>query len=165
MTSRSNDSRPRPFAWKVSLILALCPALCGEGAPQAQPPRITFPELLTLSASGIRPTVRLRELSGHRVRMAGFMAKMEIAPKGGFYLTPRPVSCDEEGGGTADLPPGSVYVVVRSAAGQEIPYSPRALEVSGVLEVGPRQEEDQRVTAIRLLLDRPQDLLGASPKP
>jgi hypothetical protein len=98
------------------------------------------------------------------VKLIGFMAKMEVAPKGAFYLTPRPVSCDEEGGGTADLPPEAVYVMVRSSSGQEIPYSPRALEVTGVLEVGYHVETDDRVTHIRLLLDRPQDLLGTPPK-
>jgi hypothetical protein len=100
----------------------------------------------------------LLELSGQRVKLVGFMAKMEVAPKGAFYLTPRPVSCDEEGGGTADLPPEAVYVLVRSSAGEEIPHTPRALEVTGLLDVGYRVEQDDRVTHIRLLLDRPQDL-------
>ena len=93
------------------------------------------------------------------------MVKMELAPKGAFDLTPRPVSCDEEGGGTADLPPEAVYVVVRSSPGEEVPYTPRALEVTGLLEVGYHVEDDERVTHIRLLLDRPQDLLGTAPQP
>jgi hypothetical protein len=127
-------------------------------------PLLTFRDFFTPSAAEPKPSRRLLELSGKRIRLVGFMAKMEIAPKGAFYLTPRPVSCDEEGGGTADLPPEAVYVIVRSAAGQEIPFCPQALEVSGVLEIGNRAEEDNRVTHIRLMLDRPHDLLSALPE-
>jgi hypothetical protein len=119
---------------------------------------LAFKDFLEVSPSEMKPSAQLLALSGKRVKLVGFMAKMEVAPKGAFYLTPRPVSCDEEGGGTADLPPEAVYVRVRSQAGQEIPHSPRALEVTGVLEVGYHIEDDQSVTHIRLVLDRPQDL-------
>lgn len=127
-------------------------------------PRLAFGDFFETPSQELKPSARLQELAGQRVKLVGFMAKMEVAPKGAFYLTPRPVSCDEEGGGTADLPPEAVYVVVRSAAGQEIPHSPRALEVTGRLEVGYHVGPDDRVTHIRLLLDRPQDLLGTTPK-
>lgn len=133
---------------------------------QADPaPALAFRDLLTADAAGVRTSVKARALSGSRVRLVGFMAKMEVPPKGGFYLTPRPVACDEEGGGTADLPPESVFVVVRSSPGRELPWSPRALEVTGLLEVGNRLGEEPCATPFRLLLDRPQDLPGASEKP
>jgi hypothetical protein len=131
---------------------------------RAEVPGLAFGEFFAPSSTELKPSDRLLALAGQRVKLVGFMAKMEIAPKGAFYLTPRPVSCDEEGGGTADLPPEAVYIVVRSSAGKEIAHTPRALEVTGLLEVGYHVEEDDRVTHIRLLLDRPQDLLGASPK-
>jgi hypothetical protein len=133
-------------------------------AKLVEAPRLAFSDFFEVSSQELKPSARLRELTGQRVKLVGFMAKMEIAPKGAFYLTPRPVSCDEEGGGTADLPPEAVYVLVRSATGQEIPHTPRALEVTGVLEVGYHVEADDRVTHLRLLLDRPQDLLGSAPK-
>jgi hypothetical protein len=154
------------------LIITLGPCLEAHGkvpSPAAASkrsgvPSLAFGEFFEATASEIKPSERLLALSGQRVKLVGFMAKMEVSPKGAFYLTPRPVSCDEEGGGTADLPPEAVYVVVRSSTGQEIPHTPRALEVTGLLEVGYHVETDDRVTHIRLLLDRPQDLLGTVPK-
>ncbi len=154
----------------LALSLGLCPNAQGKETSrppvprQAEVPRIAFDEFVDRSAPEPKLSRRLLDLSGQRVKLVGFMAKMEVAPKGAFYLTPRPVSCDEEGGGTADLPPEAVYVVVRSSAGKEIPHSPRALEVTGLLDVGYRVGEDDRVTHIRLLLDRPDDLLGTTPK-
>jgi hypothetical protein len=154
------------------VIIALGPCLEAHGkAPspavaskRSEVPSLAFGDFFEATAAEIKLSERLLALSGQRVKLVGFMAKMEVAPKGAFYLTPRPVSCDEEGGGTADLPPEAVYVVVRSSAGQEIPHTPRALQVTGLLELGYHVEEDERVTHIRLLLDRPQDLLGTVPK-
>jgi hypothetical protein len=154
----------------LSLALALGAAVGARAADTVRPTSqveeatpLAFKEFLDVSGSELKPSARLLGLSGRRVKLVGFMAKMELAPKGAFFLTPRPVSCDEEGGGTADLPPEAVYVRVRSQAGQEIPFSPRALEVTGVLDVGYHVEEDQRVTHIRLVLDRPQDLSVPNP--
>lgn len=154
------------------LALALGSGPSAQGKEASRPvaakrpevPRLAFGEFFEASSQEISPSPRLLALSGQRVKLVGFMAKMEIPPKGAFYLAPRPVSCDEAGGGNADLPPEAVYVVVRSSSGQEIPHTPRALEVTGLLEVGYHVEEDDRVTHIRLLLDRPQDLLGTAPK-
>lgn len=149
----------------VSLLLglALSAAFCGPS--RAETPALSFSEFF--DTTGQEPAVsgRLLQLNGNRVKLVGFMAKMEVAPRGAFYLTPRPVSCDEEGAGTADLPIEAVYVVVRSSPGLEVPYTPRALEVTGRLEVGYHVEDDNQATHIRLLLDQPQDLLGTEPKP
>lgn len=153
-----------------ALVLGFCPEAYAKGtstavaSKQVELPRLTFGDFFEATSQELKPSARLLALAGKRVKLVGFMAKMEVAPKGAFYLTPRPVACDEEGGGTADLPPEAVYVLVRSSAGQEIPHTPRALEVTGLLEVGYHVESDDRVTHIRLLLDRPQDLLGAAPK-
>jgi hypothetical protein len=87
--------------------------------------------------------------------MVGYMARMERVVPGAFYLVPHPVMCDEEGAGTSDLPVENVLVLVRSAKDKEIAFIPRPLEVTGILEVGNREEEDGRVSAIRLTLDGP----------
>lgn len=158
------------IALSMVLAVAICTEVRGGGtslpkvSKRTEIPRLAFGDFFETSSQELKPSVRLLALSGQRVKLVGFMAKMEVAPKGAFYLTPRPVACDEEGGGTADLPPEAVYVVVRSSSGQEIPHTPRALEVTGRLEVGYHVEPDDRVTHIRLLLDRPQDLLGTAPK-
>ena len=169
------DRRPRRFPtkvmpWCLALLAGLSPVAHGKEIQQSSTtkrvdiPRLDFKDFFELAHDEIQPSAKLLALAGQRVRLVGFMAKMEVAPKGAFYLTPRPVSCDEEGGGTADLPPEAVYVVVRSSAGKDIPHTQRALEVTGRLEVGYHVEADDRVTHIRLLLDRPQDLLSTPPK-
>ena len=117
---------------------------------------IDFREFFEAGASELKPTEKLLSLNGRRARMVGFMAQMEKAPIGAFYLCPRPVYADESGGGTAELPVGSVLVIVRSAKGKEVPYIAHAIEVTGILEVGARAEEDGTVSAIRLILDAPE---------
>ena len=160
-----------PLARRASLALLLAGATgapplqarAGRRLPEgplAEPPSLAFAEFFTTEGGELKPSPRLQALAGQRVKVVGFMARMEVAPKGAFYLTPRPVSCDEEGGGTADLPLEAVFVIVRSSFGKDIPHTARALEVTGRLEVGYRVEPDDRVTHIRLLLDRPQDLAG-----
>jgi hypothetical protein len=170
--SRRAAQRGLTKVW-LGLVLAAgwAPVLPAGAPPQAalpEPegtPRLVFRDLLQVQGTEARISPRARALAGRRVTLVGFMARMEVPPTGGFYLTPRPVACDEEGGGTADLPPETVFVVVRSAAGRELPWSPRALEVSGLLEVGYHLEEDRQVSHFRILLDRPQDLPALPSQP
>ena len=68
---------------------------------------------------------------------------------------PGPVRCDEGGGGTGDLPPDSVLVIARSATGQELPFYPGAIEVTGVLDLGSAADDAGRPSSFRITLDRP----------
>ena len=122
---------------------------------------LSFKEFFEGTNGELKPSATLLQLNGKRVRLIGFMAQMETPPIGAFYLCPRPVTCDEAGGGTADLPPESVFVIVRSLTGKEVPFIPRAVEVTGLLEVGNRQEADGRVSFIRLVLDGPEGVPAA----
>jgi hypothetical protein len=122
---------------------------------------LSFKEFFESANGELKPSTTLLQLNGKRVRLIGFMAQMETSPIGAFYLCPRPVTCDEEGGGTADLPPESVFVIVRSLREKAMPFSPRALEVTGILEVGNRQETDGRVSFIRVVLDGSEDVPAA----
>src|ERR1700687_3912809 len=79
---------------------------------------LSFKEFFESSDGGLQPSSTLLRLNGKRVRLVGFMAQMETPPLGAFYLCPRPISCDEEGGGTADLPAENVLVIVRSQSGR-----------------------------------------------
>jgi hypothetical protein len=119
---------------------------------------LSFKEFFESGDGGLKPSSTLLRLNGQRVRLVGFMAQMEAPPLGAFYLCPRPISCDEEGAGTADLPAESVLVIVGSQRGKVVSFSPRALEVTGVLEVGNRQDSDGQMSFIRLVLDGPEDL-------
>ncbi len=131
------------------------------GAPAARPaataadaPRLEAGELLA-PGPRLAPSARALALDGRRVRLVGFMAELEDPPRGGFYLAPRPVRCDEEGAGTGDLPPDAVRVIVRSAVGEEIPFLPGPIEATGVLVLGNAADADGRVSLFRLVLDRP----------
>jgi hypothetical protein len=135
----------------LSAIVAASPA--GSAAAGAAVP-VSFSEFFEQSAV-LTPSARVLSLHGRRVRLVGFMARMEVAPRGGFYLCPSPVSADESGAGTADLPVESVFVVMRSARGREVPYRRGVLEVTGVLQVRNHAEEDGRVTPFQVLLDGP----------
>jgi len=118
---------------------------------------IEFSEFFEADTSELKPSAKLLSLNGRRARLVGFMAQMERPPAVAFYLCPRPVYADESGGGTAELPIGSVRVTVRSAKGKMVQYIARSIEVTGILEVGQRAEEDGTVSAIRLILDAPQE--------
>jgi hypothetical protein len=93
------------------------------------------------------------------------MAHLEEGPDGAFYLVPRPVECDEGGGGTADLPVEAVRVVVRSAVGAPVRWLPGPIEVTGRFEVGPEADGEGRVAWFRLVLDQPEDVGAAAPAP
>jgi hypothetical protein len=129
------------------------------GAPALPATSLDLRDLFEAHSPDLRPSDKVRALAGQRVRLVGFMAEMELPPQGAFYLTPRPVHCDEAGGGTADLPPETVLVIVSSAKGQSVPYLRGALEAIGVLDIGNRAGVDGRVSAFRLVLD------GSSPSP
>jgi hypothetical protein len=150
-------SKARPFFREVSVMLLLsavvaASALGSAAAPAAVP--VSFSEFFEHSAV-LTPSARVLSLHGRRVRLLGFMARMEAPPRGGFYLCRTPVSADESGAGTADLPVDSVFVVMRSARGREVPYRRGVLEVTGVLQVGTHADDDGRVTGFQVLLDGP----------
>jgi hypothetical protein len=148
----------------VCLAVALAAAPAGVAAPAAapeEPAPLTFADLLA-PGPALKPSTRVAELAGHRVKLAGFMAELEEPPHGAFYLAAHPVRCDEGGAGTGDLPPDAVRVVVRSAEGEEIPFYPGRLEVTGRLEAGAQADEDGRPSFFRITLDRPEDL-GRTP--
>jgi hypothetical protein len=140
------------------MLLPLLAAALVHATATATP--LDFHEFFEPPGSPLKPTAKLLGLNGKRVRLSGFMVKMELPSKGAFYLAATPIFCDEAGGGTADLPPETVRVTVRSKGAAEVPFIPGPLEVSGVLEVGNQTDEDGRVSAVRLTLDRPQDVPG-----
>jgi hypothetical protein len=154
-----------PVAILATVLSGAAPAARAKGAAGAEATPLSFQEMFESSPRELVPTAKLLSLQGKRVRLVGHMARMESPPSGAFYLAPHPVFCDEAGGGTADLPPEAVRVVVRSAKGQVIPWVPRALEVTGTLELGPFADEEGRVSSLRLVLDRPQDLPRSHRRP
>ena len=175
--------RENRMTWLVTavapLLLILLPSFCSPGAQsqggsagnearrpgrsESKATSIEFREFFEEDASELKPSAKLLGLNGRRARLVGFMAQMEQPPSGAFYLCPIPVYADESGAGTADLPVESVRVIVRSAKGKKIPFSARPIEVTGILEVGAKAEEDGTVSSVRLILDAPQKPLNSDP--
>jgi hypothetical protein len=129
----------------------LVAALAAREHPAVVP--LAWGEILETASGRIALSAKLRKLDGKRVRIAGFMARLEIAPKGAFYLASRPVVSDESGGGTADLPPDAIRVVVRSMPDEEVAFVPGPIEVTGVLHLGREDDAEGRVSQVRIVLD------------
>src|SRR5215813_5039295 len=145
----------------VALIFLLTLTIVGQQrsvlskkAGTSEPTKLAFNEFFEASAQGLKPSQKLISLKNKQVILTGFMAQMENEPEGSFFLVPRPVFCDEEGGGNADIPPEAVLVMVPFLAHQKIHFVPGLLEVTGILEVG-NKEERGLVSSIRLVMDNP----------
>jgi hypothetical protein len=149
---------------RCALLAYLAAVGCGAAnasapAPVSAPPApkaitLQFSQLFATGAE-LRASDLAQQLSGQRVRMVGFMAELEaaLAPRGAFYLTPRPVSCDEAGGGTADLPIESVLVSVPFMRDRTLPHIHGALEVTGTFEAGNRVDASGYASSFRIQLD------------
>src|SRR5262245_55611351 len=137
-------------AW-LMLCIAGPPAYARDGAPPAHAKRLSFGDLLVSTVGGYGPSATVRSLTGVTVAIAGYMARMESQPDGTFYLCARPVTCTEEGGGTADLPPETIRVVVPSLKNRQLGFVPGRLEVTGRLELG-HFEADTAATFITVTL-------------
>src|SRR5687768_7529644 len=139
------------------LIAAL---LCLATASQAtQPPplpkevtELKFSDffLTPIGPRGLELTDKLKELDGKRVRILGHMVRQEHALKGAFLLTPVPVQLHDHDS-SDDLPPACVRV--SAPPGIEVGYTPKLLLLTGTLSVGNREENDGRISMVRLSLD------------
>jgi hypothetical protein len=130
-------------------------ALSVDGAPAPEPVRLDLRELFVTEEGHTRLSPRTEALAGRRVRIRGYMVQMEEPPEGAFYVAARPVFQDESGGGTGDIPPASVRVRVREAEGAQVPFTSRAIEVVGTLEIGREEDPEGRVSFVRLVLEEP----------
>jgi hypothetical protein len=101
----------------------------------------------------LRPSDRIQQLAGKRVRVEGFMARMEQPPSGAFWLCRTPLDIDEGGAGTGDLPIESILVVLTPASERQIPPLRGPLRVEGKLEVGRKQAPDGTLSLFRIVLD------------
>lgn len=137
-------------------VIAALAAIGGlaRGEPGAHAPEVHGLELQALYVEREGSLVfspRLEELRGRHVRVRGYMVRMEDGPRGAFYLATRPVEQDESGAGTGDIPVDSLLVKVPGVA-DEIPWRPVPVEVVGTLEVGREEDEEGRVSSVRVIL-------------
>jgi hypothetical protein len=118
---------------------------------------------MPVGRGGLEPDEKLRALDGTRVRVLGYVVGEEQPTPGLFMLTARPVTLSEMADGPADdLPPATLFVHLAAAdAGKVVAHRPGLLVLSGVLELGNREEPNGRTSFARLRLDQP--LPGAEP--
>lgn len=115
--------------------------------------QLRFGELIASDAGHVRLSERAKALANQRVRMTGYVAKLELPPEGAFYLTAHPVTGDESGAGTSDLPLDSVLVEASTLARNAVQSIEGPVEVTGQLALAPAEDSQGRVHRIRLLLD------------
>lgn len=126
--------------------------------------QLSFGDLFAQGAE-LRPSPRVEQLAGKRVRIDGFMAHMEQAPKGAFWLCRAPLEIDEGGAGTGDLPVESVLVVLTPPSDRQVPPLRGPLRVEGKLEVGRKEAPDGTLSLFRIVLDAPHSRKTAHSKP
>ena len=153
--------------WRVAPTLLLCAGLllAGGGARAAD-------DVLTLKFSdfhrlpvgprGVEFSPTLLAAHGRTVRLVGYMVANEQAQPGRLLLTPRPASVSEHADGDADdLPPSTVLVLLPPARASEwLPHQDGLIECIGTLSVGRVEDQDGRVSWVRLQLPD-----GAPPTP
>ena len=138
----------------VVMTLTLGRAAAAPGEPGPIPPvTLSFADLFTVGAPTLAVSPAAQHLNGRRIRLVGFVAQLARRPSGAFYLCPRPVTLDEEAGGTADLPAEAVRVTVPAAADRLLTAARGRVEVVGLLDIGYREEANGDVSWIRLTAD------------
>lgn len=148
----------------LTALVALLPLTAPVCAAVPAPVPLAFTEFFVPPPAPLQLSAKMQTLGGKRVKLQGYMVKMENPMAGAFYLTQHPTFCDEEGAGTADLPPACVRVIVRGAKDRTLGFVGRPLIVTGILQVGAQTEADGQVSHFRLILDGPEPTQAISPK-
>jgi len=131
------------------------------GLPPAPPgvEDLRFEEFFRLPAGrlGLEPSDHLMSLNGKRVRALGYVVTEEQPTSDLFLLTAHPVALAEQSDGPADyLPPATLFVHLAPIdTGKVVSHQPGLLVVTGMLEVGNREETNGRISFVRLRLDQP----------
>jgi hypothetical protein len=104
---------------------------------------------------GLEYTAEARELDGKRVRLTGYMVRHWHDDASVFLFAEHPMVLNVAEYGLADdLPPDAVHVIQEVLPGRAPDWVRQQLVVYGRLELGPRQEQDGRVSQVRLHAER-----------
>jgi hypothetical protein len=89
---------------------------------------------LPMGPKGMEVTDKVKQASGQKVRMTGFMVKNELPTQGAFMLAPRPVQMSEHADGDANDLPASVCWVYLDGPQKNwsVPYIPGPVTVEGI---------------------------------
>ena len=160
MHPRNTAAFHRAALWLCAVLLAALalPASAQEPTVPAAPgtPLLRFADFfkLPMGSQGAEMTPALLHADGQVVRLTGYMVQQERPALGHFMLTPRPVRMSEHADGDADDLPAAWAMVYLDPEQQDfaIPYQRGLMELSGVLSVGRLEEQDGRVSWVRLQL-------------
>jgi hypothetical protein len=109
---------------------------------------------MPVGPGGLVFTEKLKALSGHRVRIMGFMVRQTRPSPGVAILSPFALTTHEnEYDVCDDLPPAILFVEVAKYQDIAVPFTPGPLLLTGRLETGHRVEADGRTSFVRLILD------------
>jgi len=105
---------------------------------------------------GLEPTSKLLSLNGKRVHIQGHMTQEEQPTAGIFILAALPVNIPEkEDGPSDDLPGATVFVHMPvEDANKTLAHRTGLWDLQGILQLGPKEEANGRVSYVRLLLDQ-----------
>lgn len=157
------------FSLRTAIALSLLAIALAGGADAAERRGLPAPEAgvtdlrfgdwfkLPVGRAGLEPSPQLRALDGQRVRVLGYVVGEEEPTPGVFMLTANPVTLAEVADGPADdLPPATLFVHLAPAdAAKVVAHRPGLLVLTGVLELGNREEPNGRTSFVRLRLDQP----------
>lgn len=153
---QAHGMQPNEADKAVSEVPAAISAIKDAGPAPEGMTDLKFREFFRLPVGprGLEPTEKLISLDGKRVRIVGFMAHHETPMADAFILSPVPVTLGDEDESLADdLPASVIFVHAAQPEGRTIPFFPGLLRLTGTLSVGPHEEADGHVSAVRMQLD------------
>jgi hypothetical protein len=105
---------------------------------------------------GLEPTQKLLSLKNKRVHIQGYMVIEEEPTAGLFMLTLVPVNIPEKEDGPSDYLPGATVFVhmPKEDAEKKLAYRPGLWSLEGTLELGGKEEANDRVSYVRIQLDQ-----------
>lgn len=103
---------------------------------------------------GLEYTGKIKALAGHKVAMTGHMVKSYGPDPSIFVFSDVPRVHNEREEGLADsLPPSLLHVVMEVRPGDAPAWRREKMTIYGVLDIGPRQEMNGRISYLRMRCD------------
>lgn len=134
----------------------LAQTAANDAPPTATASELRFSEFfkMPLGAKGAEITDKLLHADGQPMRLTGYMVQQERPKPGHFMLTPRPVRMSEHADGDADDLPAAWVMVYLDDSQKDfvVPHQRGLFELSGVASVGRLEDQDGRVSWVRLQL-------------
>lgn len=142
-----------------------------ESKPDANGiPEISFRELFKSTSGGeqLEYTDRAKGLMGKPVRITGYIVRQSQPIPWAFMFSPIPQSIHEQEYGLCDdLPVTAIHVFLPKSAQPIPPRYSGPVSVTGILELGGREEADGRSSVARIRVNGPVaiNVVPAVPKP